>query len=354
VDAPVVERGVAIDAYEVVTYLSGSPRSINVFHSTNTTQTVLHLVNGKSYTFKVAAHNSVGWSALSAASAAITVGSPGKPLNLAATPGSGSVTLTWGAPPGAGAAINGYRVTPFLGTSALATRSFLSTATRRVITGLLNAHTYSFRVAAHNARGWGLTATSGSVTVGAPLAPTGVSGVPGGRFATISWKAPPSSNGSAIGAYRVTSYVGSAQQSAIIFNSPATRQVITGLSRGKTLRFRVEAHNARGWSHKSGWSPPVTPGAPIAPTGVKAVAGTGQAVVSWTAPTIDNGAPVSGYEVVPYKAGVAGATRVFSSTTPSRLITGLVKGQQYTFRVAAKNSSGWGPFSNPSAPITPS
>ena len=118
--------------------------------------------------------------------------------------------------------------------------------------------------------------------------------------------------------------------------------MITGLSRGKTLRFRVEAHNARGWSHKSGFSQPVTPGAPIAPTGVKAVAGTGQAVVSWTAPTIDNGAPVSGYEVVPYKAGVAGAARVFSSTTPSRLITGLVKGQQYTFRVAAKNLSGSG------------
>ena len=221
---PSSNGGVVIDAYEVVTYLNGSPRPINVFHSTNTTQTILHLVNGKSYTFKVAAHNAMGWSQLSVASGAITVGSPGKPLNFAATPGSGRTTLTWGTPPNAGAAINGYRVTPYLGTSALATRTFLSTATRQVITGLLNAHTYSFKVAAHNARGWGLTATSGTVTVGAPLPPTGVSGVPGARAATISWKAPVSSNGSVIGAYRVTSYVGSAQQSAIIFNSPRPRR----------------------------------------------------------------------------------------------------------------------------------
>lgn len=349
---PSSNGGAAIDSYEVITYLNESPRPINLFHSTLTTQTIIGLVNGKGYTFKVAAHNSAGWSQLSAESGTTTVGVPGAPPNVAVITGNALVALTWIAPPAAGGAINKYRVTPFLGATALAARTFVSPATAQLITGLVNGSTYTFQVKAHNVWGWGASTTSPSSTVGAPLPPTKVTGVPGGRQATISWIVPLSNHGSAIDAYRVTSYLGTVQQTAIIFNSAATSQVITGLSRGKTLRFRVEAHNARGWSDKSDYSPVITAGTPIAPTGVVAVPGIGQAVVAWTAPTITNGASVIGYEVVPYQAGVAGAARFFTTAATSQLVTGLVKAHTYRFKVAAQNGTGWGPLSVGSPAVT--
>ena len=119
-------------------------------------------------------------------------------------------------------------------------------------------------------------------------------------------------------------------------------------------RFRVDAHNARGWSARSAPSAVVTPGAPTAPTNVTAVKGNQRATVSWAAPTVNNGAPIGAFQVIAYRDGVAQPAIVISSPVTSRLVTGLTNGHVYRFRVAAHNSRGWGPFSLPSAPVVPS
>lgn len=352
---PTRNGGGAIDAYKVITYLLSAPRPTNVFHSPATTQTIIGLSNGKSYTFKVAAHNAAGWGKLSAMSPAVTIGVPGPPLSVAGVTGNALVKVSWKAPASnSGLAITAYRVTPRHGTSTLPVRTFNSTATTQSISGLTNGQVYSFVVAADNARGWGQTsAESADVTVGVPAAPTGVSGVPGGTSATVSWSAPPTANGAPIDAYRLTSYLGSFGQSQLVFQSTATTQVFVGLTRGKQYRFRVDAHNTRGWGPKSSPSALVTPGAPLAPTNVTAVAGAKKATVSWTAPVFTNGAAVGAYEVIPYRAGIAQPAIVFSSPATSHVITGLTTGQVYRFRAIAHNSRGWGPMSLPSAPITP-
>jgi hypothetical protein len=127
------------------------------FPSPALTGTITGLVNGTAYTFKVAAKNvAPGASPASAPSAAVRVGTPLAPTAITATAGHTSVTVHWTAPAANGtAAINGYVVTPYVGTVAKPARTFNSTATTQVITGLTTGTTYTFKVAAKNAVGIG-------------------------------------------------------------------------------------------------------------------------------------------------------------------------------------------------------
>ena len=84
------------------------------------------------------------------------VGAPGAPTGVTATSGNASATVAWTAPSSTGnSAIASYVVTPYVGTIAMATRTFNSTTTTETVTGLTPGTTYSFTVAAVNAAGTG-------------------------------------------------------------------------------------------------------------------------------------------------------------------------------------------------------
>ena len=89
-------------------------------------------------------------------------------------------------------------------------------------------------------------------------------------------------------------------------------------------------------------------GTPSAPTGVTAVAGDGEATLTWTLPTA--GAPITGFTVV---ATPGGAAVTVSPVVPAATITGLTNGTSYTFTVTASNGIGTGLASVPSAAVTP-
>lgn len=84
---------------------------------------------------------------------------------------------------------------------------------------------------------------------------------------------------------------------------------------------------------------------PNAPTGVIAVAGPGQAVISFTESTDNGGSPIIGHTVTSSPGGLT------TSVGPPYIITGLTPGQFYTFTVHSTNAVGNGPESAPSAPI---
>jgi hypothetical protein len=87
---------------------------------------------------------------------------------------------------------------------------------------------------------------------------------------------------------------------------------------------------------------------PGQPTAVAAVAGNGQAVVSFTAPASDGGSAITGYTVTSSPGGLTGA----GASSPIT-VTGLTNGTDYTFTVAATNDVGTGAGSIASAAATP-
>ena len=178
---------------------------------------------------------------------------PSAPRSVRMTPGNGTATVRWRAPVDTGGRpVTQYEVIPYLDNFALPTNVFSSTATSEVIFGLKNGKSYTFKVAAKNSVGWSrLSARSGFVTVGVPLPPGKTTAVAGRGRATVSWHPAPSNNGSAVNSYRVTPLLDGAAQTARVFSSTQTHQVITGLVGGGPYTFEVAAHNRNGWSAPS-------------------------------------------------------------------------------------------------------
>ena len=96
---------------------------------------------------------------------------------------------------------------------------------------------------------------------------------------------------------------------------------------------------------------------PGAPTAVGATGGDAVATVTWTKPASDGGAAITSYSVERSIDG--GATWAAAAGSPvaapatSLAVPGLVNGVPVTFRVAAANAVGTGPFSSPSVPVVP-
>jgi sugar lactone lactonase YvrE len=87
---------------------------------------------------------------------------------------------------------------------------------------------------------------------------------------------------------------------------------------------------------------------PSAPTNVSALAGNGQATVSFTAPSNNGGALISSYTVTATPLGGGSSIQVSGTSSPI-LVTGLTNGVFYTFTVNATNNVGVSANSNSSA-----
>ena len=179
----------------------------------------------------------------------------------------------------------------------------------------------------------------------APNAPGTPTAVAGNGAADVSWTAPV--GGEAPASYTVTSSPGGLTCTA---TAPATTCNVAGLTNGTAYTFTVVATNTGGNSSPSSASNSVSPvitvsGAPGTPT---AVAGDGEAEVSWTAPST-GGAPDS-YTVT---SSPGGLTCEVNAPATSCVVDSLNNGTAYTFTVVATNDGGDSSPSSASTSVTP-
>jgi type II secretory pathway pseudopilin PulG len=361
------DTGTAITGYQIndtntTTSTPGTNVCTGSITSTAVTCTVTGLIAGDTFTFTVAAINAEGTGAFSAASASISLVTPGTPAQpTTALAGGTSITVTWGAPSDSGPAITGYQVNDTnTTTSTLGTDVCTSATTSCTVTGLIAGDGYTFTVAAMNVVGTGgFSPASTGLTVnavpGTPAAPTAASAST--TSITVTWNTP-SDTGTAITGYQVndTNVSTSTNGTNVCTGSTTSTAVtctVTGLIEGDSYTFTVAAINSYGTGAYSSPSTAVAAGVPNAPAQPTVSRSGSTVTVKWNAPS-DTGPAITGYQIDDINTTTAtNGTNVCTGSTTSTAVTcavtGLTTTDNYTFTVAAINAAGTGPYSPSSA-----
>jgi surface protein len=288
------------------------------------------LVENTAYTVKIRAVTAAGNGLPSAGTTMTPLNLPAVPTSPQATLSGTTATVSWTA------SATGYGITySVASTPAGFTCSVSPPTTTCDISGLTRGTSYTFKVTATNGAGSRSSVNSNSVTPDiAPGAPT-ISGITSGVGQLSVAFTSGSNTGTSITKYQYSTD-GGTNWSNFSSNSVTSPQVITGLTSGTSYDVKLRAFNTVAGEPSN--SVTATPGlAPGAPTSVIAVAGEGEATVSWTAPSSNGGVAISSYTAT---SSIGGRTCTANSPSTSCVVSGLTNGQSYTFTVTATNTIG--------------
>jgi hypothetical protein len=163
--------GGPVTEYRVTPHVKGEAKTATVLTGNPpvTSATISGLTSGATYTFTVQAFNSQGPGPVSAESNAVVPSPPGVP-SAPGTPTASAATrqalLSWSEPTSnGGSAITGYKITPYIGSTAQTATEVGPSVLSTTITGLTNGTAYTFKVQALNANGQGVVSSpSAAVT----------------------------------------------------------------------------------------------------------------------------------------------------------------------------------------------
>ena len=365
--APTDNGGSDVTGYRIEVSSNGSSGWSNLEANTNST-TYAHtgLSAGDTRHYRVSAINSVGTGDASRTANATTDDAaptvPGAPTGLSATAdGTSTIDLDWTAPSDdGGASITGYRIevssNGSSGWSNLEANTN-STPTTYAHTGLSAGDTRHYRVSAINSVGTGTASNTANATTATtvPGAPTSLTATASGTTTiNLDWTAPVDDGGASISGYKIeVSPNGNSKWTERVGNTGTTTASYshTGLSAGTTRYYRVSAINTNGTGTASNTANATTATTvPGAPTSLTATAsGSKRINLSWTEPTDDGGASITGYRIEVSPNGTSNWTERVGNTNSTGTTyahTGLSAGDTRYYRVSAINATGTGTASN--------
>ncbi|HXG73340.1 MAG TPA: fibronectin type III domain-containing protein [Candidatus Nitrosotenuis sp.] len=162
----------------------------------------------------------------------------------------------------------------------------------------------------------------------------------------LSWNAPQNSVENGVNGYKIEQDTGCVGIFSVLVENTTTTVTSftsTGLLSDFCYTYRVSALNSVGTSAPSNTASATTYGVPNAPAGLAVtVVSSSSLKLSWNAPADDGGTPVTGYQI--QRNGTILVANTGSNQT-TYLDTGLLPQRQQTYRVAAWNVVGLGPFS---------
>jgi titin len=364
--APANNGGSAITGYRVTPRVAGVAQSPVLTGSSATSYTVTGLTNGTSYTFTVAAINSVGASIDSAPSAALTPKSgytaqvfsdgfeSGNTSAWDGLLGNGTATVMTAA---AHSGTYGLELTNASGQFQALAKGLPQPLTDssvsfwiRVATGSGYETVAEARDSSSGVHMWDLGyddtqhgfifypySSSGSTAIS-----TGPNTAPAGTWLKVEIQY----TATALGGARI--YVNGVTQPSWGVSGDYTRT-----AQLQRIQLWNDGPNAADFDDVSVAAPAGAATPPGAPTAVTGTAGNGSVALTWTAPASNGGGAITGYRVTPYVGATAQSPILTGSTQTSYTVNSLTNGVTYTFTVAAINAAGTGPDSAPSAGVTP-
>jgi len=293
---------------------------------------------------------------------------PNPTTNLTATATSSSqINLSWTAPVNSTAdQVNGYKIEirPFCsGSFSVLVENTTNTTTTYSNNGLAEGICYEYQVSAFNPAGTGNASNIASATTWTVSnTPTSLTAIPVSQSQiNLSWTAPSNTGGTSLTGYKIErrdSCAGSFSTLVANTGNTSTTYSNTVLVNGTCYEYRIFAHNVVGTSLASNNAtattlqnpPPSTTSQPNAPTGLNVTALSKTALkLSWGVPSNTGGAPILGYQIQRNGTILVNNT---GSTQTNYTNFGLLPAHQQTYRVAAWNSAGLGPYSNNATGIT--
>ena len=326
--------------------------------------TVTGLANNKAHAFRVRALNASGAGAESdEAVATPREAVPARPSGFRAEPGDGEVLLAWDDPDDA--SIRGWQFKSRKSEGEYRPQwnevpGSDARTVRYTVTGLENGATYIFKIRAVNAaNGPESEERSAAPRSLRPAAPTGLRARPGDAEVALAWDDPgdPAITGWQF-ALRTT---GGFEGWTDIPGSDATTTAYTatGLENGVRHVFKLRAVNEHGGGAESVEVSAEPIPVPARPTGLAATPGDEQVMLAWDDP---GDATIIRWQHRVSAAGESGDWTDIPNSGPgtvSHIVTGLDNGAVYSFRIRARNGSGFGresddvtaiPYSTPGEP----
>jgi hypothetical protein len=291
------------------------------------------LAPGRNYTIAIRSVNSAGKSNFSSPVTVKPMTKPSAPTIAVATASDGAVTITWNGTLFA----ESYNLYFQKGVSADGSSAkFTSVTSPKTVSGLTNGVQYAFALSAINSRGESdLSAVDTVIPMGTLSAPVISAATAADGSVSLSWATVTDAT-----SYNVYYAAGQAvSKNDAKITGVMSPKVISNLANGTQYAFAISAANGSNESALSAVSaatPQPALVAPLAPTGVTAIADNGSVTVNWS--------PVTG--ATSYKVYYASGTTVdktaasFSNALSPKSVSGLSNGTVYAFAVSAIGAGG--------------